>query len=86
MFFFRDEYCDSTTPIVEIAIPAHCLELSISCPKIHAMIAAATGIRAENMLDFATPRLFIVLTHNEKARLEQSTARQMRGYHTSPLK
>ena len=50
------------------------------------MIAAATGIRAEKMLDFATPRFLMVLTHNENARLEQRTARQMSGYHTSGLK
>lgn len=52
----------------------------------HAMIAAATGIRAENMLDFATPRFLIVLTQRENARLEQRTDRQMIGYHTSAEK
>ena len=50
------------------------------------MMAAATGIRAENMLDFATPRFLIVLTHSEKARLEHRMARHMSGYHTSALK
>ena len=50
------------------------------------MIAAATGISAENMLDFATPRFLIVLTQSENARLEQRIARQMSGYHTSALK
>lgn len=52
----------------------------------HAMIAAATGIRAENMLDFAIPRFLIVLTQRENARLEQRTDRQMIGYHTSAEK
>ena len=47
------------------------------------MMAAATGISAEKMLDFATPRLLIVLTHREKARLEQRIERHMSGYHTS---
>ena len=44
------------------------------------------GKTAENMLDFATPRFFIVLTQSENARLEHSIARQMIGYHTSPSK
>ena len=50
------------------------------------MIADATGMRAENMLDFATPRFLMVLTQSENARLEHNTARQMMGYHTSPSK
>ena len=50
------------------------------------MMAAATGIRAENMLDLATPRFLMVLTQSENARLEHNTARQMIGYHTSGLK
>lgn len=66
-----------------MAIPIHCLEFSISWPRIHAIIAAVTGINAENMLDFATPRFFIVLTHREKARLEHKMARQIIGYQTS---
>ena len=47
------------------------------------MIAAATGIRAEKMLDLATPRFLIVLTQSEKARLEHNTDRHMIGYQTS---
>lgn len=50
------------------------------------MIAAATGMSAEKMLDFATPRFLIVLTQRENAILEHNTARQIRGYHTSGLK
>ena len=79
-------YCDRMTPRVDTPIPIHWREFRSSCPRIHAMMAAATGIRAENMLDLATPRFLIVLTHNENARLEQSTARHMIGYHTSGLK
>ena len=72
--------------MVEIAIPAHCLAFMTSWPRTQAISAAATGIRAEKMLDLATPRLLIVLTHNEKARLEHNTERQMIGYHTSALR
>jgi hypothetical protein len=43
------------------------------------MSAAATGMRAEKMLDFATPNVLIVPTHNVNARLEQSIARQRIG-------
>ena len=43
-------------------------------------------IGKEKMLDFATPRFLIVLTQSEKARLEQSTARHVIGYHTSGVK
>lgn len=50
------------------------------------MMAAATGIRAEKILDFATPRFLIVLTQRENAKLEHSIARQIRGYQTSGLK
>lgn len=50
------------------------------------MRAAATGISAENMLDLATPRFLIVLTHNEKARLEHRIARHIIGYHTSGVR
>ncbi len=67
-------------------MPIHCLWLSISCPISHAMIAAATGMSAENMLDFATPRFLMVLTQSDYARLEHKTARQIIGYHTSPSK
>ena len=67
-------------------IPIHWRELRYSCPSSHAMMAAATGINAENMLDFATPRFFMVLTQREKARLEHRIARQISGYHTSALK
>ena len=74
------------TPTVEIAIPIHWRVFMSSCPSSQAMIAAATGMSAEKMLDFATPRFLIVLTQRENARLEQSTARQMSGYHTSALK
>lgn len=52
----------------------------------HAMRAEATGMRAEKMLDLATPRVFIVLTQRVKARLEQRTARQRIGCHTSTEK
>ena len=48
--------------------------------------ADTTGIRAEKILDLATPRLFIVLTQREKARLEQSTDKQIIGYQTSALR
>ena len=67
-------------------IPIHCLEFRYSCPNTHAMIAAATGMSAEKMLDFATPKFLIVLTQSENAKLEQRTARQISGYHTSALK
>jgi hypothetical protein len=50
------------------------------------MIAAATGMSAENILDFATPRFLIVLTHSENARLEQRIARHVIGYNTSGVK
>ena len=50
------------------------------------MIAAATGIKAEKMLDFATPRFLMVLTHSENARLEHRMARHKSGNHTSVLK
>lgn len=50
------------------------------------MSAAATGIKAENMLDFATPRFLIVLTHSENARLEHRMARHIIGYQTSGVK
>lgn len=76
-------YWDSTTPRAEIIIPMNCLALRLSCPSSQATIAATTGIRAEKILDLATPRLLIVLTHNEKARLEHRTDRQIMGYHTS---
>lgn len=49
-------------------------------------MAAATGIIAEKMLDLATPRLLMLLTQREKARLEQSAVRHIRGYHTSDEK
>ena len=49
-------------------------------------MAAATGMRAEKMLDLATPRFLIVLTQRENARLEQRTERHMIGYHTSGVK
>ena len=50
------------------------------------MMAAATGIRAEKILDFATPRFLMVLTQSENARLEQRIERQIIGYQTSAVK
>ena len=67
-------------------MPAHWRTLRSSCPSSQATIAAATGIIAEKMLDFATPRLLMLLTHSEKARLEHRTVRQISGYHTSDEK
>ena len=52
-------------------------------PNIHAIRAVTTGIRAEKMLDFATPRFLIVLTQRVNARLEHNIARHIRGYQTS---
>ena len=52
----------------------------------HAMRADATGMRAEKMLDLATPRVLMVLTQRVKARLEQRTARHRIGCHTSTEK
>ena len=74
------------TPTAEIAIPNHCRVLRASRPISHAIKAATTGMRAENMLDFATPRVLIVPTQRVNARLEQSTARQRIGCHTSSEK
>ena len=83
VIYFFELYWDIITPNVDTAIPAHWREFKSSCPSTHAIIAAATGIKAENMLDLATPRFLIVLTHSEKARLEHNTARQIIGYHAS---
>ena len=71
------------TPAADIAMPRNCLPESSSWPRIQAAMAATTGISAENMLDLATPRDFIVLTHRENAMLEQNTPRHIIGYHTS---
>lgn len=67
-------------------MPIHWWAVRSSRPMSHAMRADATGMRAEKMLDLATPRVFIVLTHSVKARLEQSTARHRIGCHTSTEK
>lgn len=71
------------TPRVEIAMPDHCRAVRMSRPMSHPTIAATTGIIAEKKLDFAIPKVLILFTHSENARLEHSAVRQMRGYHTS---
>jgi hypothetical protein len=61
-YFLFELYCESMTPTAEIAIPNHWRVLSASRPISHAIKAATTGMRAENMLDFATPSVLIVPT------------------------
>lgn len=73
------------TPAADISMPANCLMERASWPSTQAAMAATTGISAENMLDLATPRFLMVLTHRENAMLEQNTPRQTMGYHTSML-
>ena len=86
MFFFCAVYCERMTPTAEMAMPIHWCGVRISRPISQAIRADATGIRAEKMLDLATPRVLIVLTQRVKARLEQRTARQRIGCHTSTEK
>ena len=67
-------------------MPIHWWAVRSSRPISHAIRADATGMRAEKMLDLATPRVLMVLTQRVKARLEQSTARHRIGCHTSTEK
>ena len=49
-----------------MAIPIHWRWFSISWPSIHAIMAAATGMRAEKMLDLAKKNALLVMNQDRE--------------------